>query len=68
MRNFPTDRIVEMLCEDAISEYGWLSDGPYETAEPDEDTGTITLGNGDSIDLYALVSVVREAVEETEEH
>ena len=68
MRNFPTNKIMEMLCEDATREDGWLSDGLYETAEPDEDTGTITLDNGNSIDLYALVDVVRKAIEESEEY
>lgn len=66
MSNFPTDRAVELLCEDATNPYGWLSDGIYETAEPDKENGIVTLENGDSIDLYALVDIVKQAIKENE--
>lgn len=41
MEYFPNKRAVELLCEDANNERGWLSDGLYETATVDKDTGIV---------------------------
>lgn len=44
MEYFPNKRAVELLCEDANNERGWLSDGLYETATVDKDTGIVHVG------------------------
>lgn len=60
MEYFPNKRAVELLCEDANNERGWLSDGLYETATVDKDTGIVHVGEYGSIDLYAIVSLVEK--------
>lgn len=63
--NFPYMEIAEKLCEDATNEYGWLSDGLYEDAQPNlNDSGSIHVSGDGSIDLYALLSMVEEMVME----
>ena len=67
MEYFPNKRAVELLCEDANNERGWLSDGLYETATVDKDTGIVHVGEHGSIDLYAIVSLVEKGIKEREE-
>lgn len=67
MEYFPNKRAVELLCEDANNERGWLSDGLHETATVDKDTGIVHVGEHGSIDLYAIVSLVEKASKTREE-
>lgn len=63
--NFPYMEIAEKLYEDATDEYGWLSDGLYETAQPNlNGPGSIHVDQTGSIDVYALLSIVEEMVRE----
>lgn len=64
MEYFPNKRAVEPLCEDANNERGWLSDGLYETATVDKDTGIVHVGEHGSIDLYAIVSLVEKGIKD----
>lgn len=67
MEYFPNKRAVELLCEDANNERGWLSDGLYETATVDKDTGIVHVGEHGSIDLYAMSVWSKKASKTREE-
>lgn len=63
--NFPYMEIAEKLYEDAVDQYGWLSDDLYKTAQPNlNGPGSIYVDQAGSIDLYALLSIVEEMVED----
>lgn len=66
MLNLPINEIVDRLCEDATNEYGWLSDDLYRTAVPNENAGTVSVGQSGNIDLYALISLIEDTVNEME--
>lgn len=67
MLNLPINEIVDRLCEDATDEFGWLSDGLYKTAVPHSGEGTVYVDRSGSIDLYALISLIEQTVNEMEE-
>ncbi len=62
MLNLPINEIVDRLCEDATSEYGWLSDDLYKTAVPHSECGTVYVDRSGNIDLYALMELIERTV------
>ncbi|MFZ3412074.1 hypothetical protein [Bifidobacterium adolescentis] len=67
MLNLPIYEIVDRLCEDATDEFGWLSDGLYKTAVPHSERGTVYVDRPGNINLYALMGIIEQTVNEMEE-